>query len=160
MESPLNTAPEIPGSGAALEHLLQYMEEAWPHEACGALFVSPCGKWKWQPIKNTATRPTCTFVFGEAWFEWLCQEEKNQSTLACLVHSHPNGEAHLSKADIQSLAPGGRRLWPKVLQMVVSTGAEGWRELAWYEEEGEGFKCLGRKCRRHFETRKTEKFKL
>jgi proteasome lid subunit RPN8/RPN11 len=135
--------PQVPGSGAALERLLLCMEAAWPHEACGALFVSLAGAWEWHPMENVADRSGQAFVFGEAWLGLLRREEKRHSRLACLAHSHPDGEARLSRADIQSMAPGGTWLWPGVMQMVVAVEKGGWRELSWFTPKGAGFECLG-----------------
>jgi len=156
----LRENPEVPGSGAALERLLLHMEEAWPHEACGALFISLSGQWQWHPMENVAAHPRQAFAFGEAWLGTLLQEERKQSRLACLVHSHPDGEANLSPLDIQSLAPGGRGLWPQAMQMVVSVGAEGWRALSWFTPKGAGFERLGSLSRACFEARKKERVEL
>jgi proteasome lid subunit RPN8/RPN11 len=162
MEGALTRAglEEVPGSTQALECLLLYMEKAWPEEGCGALFVSAAGEWIWQPIPNVAERPREAFAFGEEWLFLLRQEESRQSRLACLVHSHPGGEACLSKGDTESMAPGGRMLWPQTMQMVVAVEEEGWRKLSWYKPKGAGFECLGRLSRRCFEARKKEKFVL
>ena len=151
---------KVPGSGEALECLLRCMEEAWPHEACGALFMSPSGEWRWRPTDNVAGRPGHAFAAGEGWLGLLREEEERQSTLACWVHSHPGGEANLSRVDIQNLAPGGRQLWPGIMQMVVSTAKEGWRELAWFQPGKKGFACVGRISRACFEARKKEAVKL
>ena len=151
---------EVPGSGAALEGLLKHMEAAWPYEACGALFVSLSGQWTWQPIENVASCPRQAFVFAEGWLGILRKEEGQHRRLACLVHSHPGGEATLSAADIQSLAPGGRWLWPEVMQMVVAVEKEGWKALSWFKPRGAGFECLGSFKRACFEARKKEKFQL
>jgi len=151
---------EAPGSGAALERMLLYMEEAWPWEACGALFVLAAGAWAWQPMENVACCPRQAFVFGEGWLSLLCEAEQRQSTLVCLAHSHPGGEAQLSPADLQSLAPEGILLWPQVWQVVVATGEEGWRELSWFEPQGGGFECKGRWSRACFEARKKGRSEL
>jgi len=151
---------EVPGSGKALECLLLHMEEAWPHEACGALFVRMSGEWVWHPLENVADQPRQAFAFGEGWLSLLRQEEGRQSRLACLVHSHPGGQAHVSQRDMQSLAPGGRWLWPGVMQMVVAVEKEGWRELSWFYPKGAGFECQGSLSRACFEARKKEKCQL
>jgi proteasome lid subunit RPN8/RPN11 len=94
-------------------------------------------------MENVAGNPGQAFAFGEGWLGLLRQEERRHSRFACLVHSHPDGEASLSQVDIQSLAPGGVWLWPGVMQMVVAVEKGGWRELSWFEPRGAGFECLG-----------------
>ncbi|MCL2625617.1 MAG: Mov34/MPN/PAD-1 family protein [Cystobacterineae bacterium] len=153
--------------GAALEALLLYMQGAWPEEACGALFVSALGEWLWRPLENVAGNKLQAFVVGEGWLRLLQEEERRGGRLVCLAHSHPEGEAELSRADIRSLAPGGKLLWPGLMQMVVATGEGGWREAAWFSPPGvrgeaglPGFVCGGRLSRACFEARKRRTFAL
>ncbi|MCL2178667.1 MAG: Mov34/MPN/PAD-1 family protein, partial [Cystobacterineae bacterium] len=116
----------------------------------------------WQPMDNVAGHRRQAFRVGGGWVELLRREEERHSRLACCVHSHPDGEAELSKADIRSLAPGGQLLWPGLMQMVVATGKEGWREVAWFRPQGRGggFICLGRWTRVCFEARKRGAFAI
>jgi len=74
----------------------EHFKNEYPKEACGLLVVKK-GKPEWIPCKNIA-EDSDDFLFDP--IEYL--KHRRTSDIIGIVHSHPNGEAAPSEADITS----------------------------------------------------------
>ncbi len=111
--------------GEAWAALSGHLERAHPEEGCGAVLRRRSdGALRFVPLPNAHPSPREGFdVPAHALLDLERSAREAGESIACFVHSHPDGEPALSPVDVAQAAPGGRPLWPGVAWLVVAVRA-------------------------------------
>ena len=136
---------------AAVHHL----EACYPEEGCGVVLSGAAGA-RWVPLANAydawARRDPAAFprdarsafLFDpSAWLSLLRAADGAKERVACIVHSHPEGQAAFSVEDMAQAAPGGVALLPGVGYLVVAVRAARAVEASCARWTGDGFQEVG-----------------
>ena len=131
-------------AAAAWTELIARCEQAYPREACGWLAGA-------DPVAADRVRPAATgdrdrFAFTDDDLLDLVAATRGPATPRALFHSHPDGDAVLSPADLAALAPGGVVLHP-LPHLVVAVAGGRAHAAALYAWAG-GAPVLARRWRR------------
>jgi proteasome lid subunit RPN8/RPN11 len=122
--------PKIPE--AVLAEAVRHLEACYPDEGCGVLVSGPDGM-RWAALRNAygswaARDPVgfprsarTAFLFEPSeWLALMREADGAAERVACIVHSHPDGQAAFSADDASQAAPAGLPLLPGVDYLVVS----------------------------------------
>lgn len=111
-----------------------HCEAAYPNEGVCA-YLRTGSTWRFVPLENVSEAPHTSFVIDP--LAWMKLERANQAI--CLVHSHVDGPAELSRRDLDTFTVDGRPLLPNLVLVVVevrdrravSVGEWSFRNGAW-----------------------------
>lgn len=112
----------------------RHCEAAWPNEGVCAYLRSESG-WSFVALENIAATPRASFVIDP--LAWMKLERAGHPV--CLVHSHVDGPAELSRWDRDTFTVDGRPLLPALTLAVlevrdgktVTEGRWAFRNGAW-----------------------------
>lgn len=121
-------------SVAIRDRIARHVEAAYPEEACGALFGLEAGRS--HPLVTTAfplpNRSSCKhegFCLEPGELEQACRARRALGeSLIGFYHSHPDGGAMPSAADVEMAVPG---LWQVTIRVV---GGRSGARRAWRAE--------------------------
>lgn len=92
----------------------RHCEAAWPNEGVCAYLRNETG-WSFVALENTAESPRTSFVIDP--LAWMKLERANLPV--CLVHSHVDAPAELSRWDLDTFTVDGRPLLPDLVLVVI-----------------------------------------
>lgn len=105
--------------------LVALVRAAYPEEACGVCVsreAAPDVIVEVHGLRNVASDPRVAFAFDDLEHLALLREvEARGARVRAFFHSHPDGVAALSPADLAAALVDGEPLWPGVDWIVVST---------------------------------------
>ncbi len=127
-------APALPED---LSEVVRHLESTYPREGCGVLLrAGEEGPWRVRPLRNVydenhardpvrfprTSRTAYTFEPRER-LGVLMEAEARGELVACVFHSHVEGNAEFSDEDRQQAAPDGQPLLPGVSYLVMAVQA-------------------------------------
>lgn len=97
--------------------------QEYPREACGVYYRERGGAYRCHGIPNRAPASQAGrsfFLDPLALLDILERQDRGEISLLAFYHSHPDGEAKLSKKDLLGLVYEGKYLYPKVDVILLS----------------------------------------
>lgn len=132
--------PPLRFTEAAACELSRAVSTTWPLEGCGlclARTATPTRIERCVVLQNVHPEPRHRFAIDpHALLGELRTSRATGWVLRAFFHSHPDGVATPSEADVRLAAAGGMSLWPSVDQIIASTRGPHLRHVARYEVEG------------------------
>ncbi|MGO9832347.1 MAG: Mov34/MPN/PAD-1 family protein [Myxococcaceae bacterium] len=139
--------------GVLLE-AVRHLEACYPEEGCGVVLQRGDGL-RWVALPNAyaafAGRDPAgfprsarsAFLFEpSAWLALLREADARGEQLACIVHSHPDGQAAFSAEDRAQAAPDGVPLFPGTAYLVVALDKGQAAGASWVRWQGEQFQAV------------------
>ncbi len=151
-------SPECPHQAVlpdgVLREAVRHLEACYPEEGCGVV-LQRAGGVRWVALPNAyaafARRDPAgfprnarsAFLFEPAgWLALLREADARGERLACIVHSHPDGQAAFSAEDRAQAAPDGAPLFPGTAYLVVAVDKGHATGASWVRWQGGQFQAV------------------
>lgn len=116
-----------------LREVCHHAMETYPNECCGTIGVE--GVRRSINMRGTSGTPSDArraFELDAAGAVALTESTDGRRTIQIVYHSHPDGSAAFSNADVHGAAPEGRPLYPNLCHLVLGCDADGVSEARLY----------------------------
>ncbi|MCY1077718.1 M67 family metallopeptidase [Archangium lansingense] len=117
-----------------LSDVIRHLVASYPREGCGVLLrAGDSGPWRVRPLRNVQdelharepvrfprTSRTAYAFEPREWLGVLMEAEARGEYVACVFHSHVDGDADFSEEDRRQATPDGEPLLPGVSYLVIA----------------------------------------